>query len=352
MGKIFLYTYAHCNLGDDLFIKTICDRYPTTKFYMECSPEFSEPFEGIDNLHIIKKNLFYRIGNKLLSLGLRTVKQCDATIILGGSMFIQGANNNWQKKLLLLREIQKNSKQFFVIGANFGPYQSENFRDSYYNFFKRMDDVCFRDQKSVGMFEKLNNIRLGSDVVFDLKFPSTIKKNKLTVIPISLNNRGKLAGFEKKYISELVNIIVEADRKNMSVTLHSFCMDQGDEKAIQQILSQLNPKLTKKISVVNYRGNIKESLQSLSESSLIVTTRFHGMVLGWLGHSKVFPIRYDIKMDNLLSDLQLSGIGYNIENIADLNIDSVFKEGSVNVSMEDIRSLYDSPFEALDKFLK
>lgn len=351
MKKIFLYTYAHCNLGDDLFIKTMCDRYPNTKFYMECLPEFSEPFTGINNLHLIKKNFLFKLSNKLLSFGLRIVKKCDATIILGGSMFIQGSNDNWQKKLLSLQELQKNSKRFFVIGANFGPYRSEEFRDGYNKFFASMDDVCFRDKKSVSFFNGLQNVRLGSDVVFDLNVPDTLKQYKLTIIPISLKNRDTLTRFEKDYINQLAKIIIEAERRKMRVTLHSFCKDQGDETVIRQILNQLDPKIGKKVSVVNYQGNIAESLQSLAQSSLIVTTRFHGMVLGWLCRSKVFPIRYDIKMDNLLSDLKIASIGCSMEDVASLNIDSIFKEGSVNVSLENIRSLYASPFEVLDELL-
>ena len=351
MKKIFLYTYAHRNLGDDLFIKTICDRYPNTEFYMECLPEFATPFKKIANLNIIKKNLFFKVSNKFLSIRLKKIRECDATVILGGSMFIQGANGNWKEKLSLLKEMQKNSDKFFVIGANFGPYTSKEFKSEYNKFFADMDDVCFRDKKSVSLFENINNVRLGSDVVFDLKFPTITKKDKLTVIPISLKNRSDLMLFEKDYINRLVKIIIEADKRNKMITLHSFCADQGDEEVIEQILSQLDSKLAKKITIVNYQGNIEESLRSLSESALIVTTRFHGMILGWLSQSKVFPIRYDIKMDNLLSDLQLDSFGCSVENIVNVDIDSIFNEGSVNVAMEDVRNLYNSPFQILDKLL-
>ena len=34
MKKIFLYAYTEKNLGDDLFIKYITERYPKCKFYI------------------------------------------------------------------------------------------------------------------------------------------------------------------------------------------------------------------------------------------------------------------------------------------------------------------------------
>ena len=39
MKKIFLYAYDHINLGDDLFIETIANRYPDTEilFLDKCS---------------------------------------------------------------------------------------------------------------------------------------------------------------------------------------------------------------------------------------------------------------------------------------------------------------------------
>ena len=33
MKKIFLYAYDHINLGDDLFIETIANRYSDTEIY-------------------------------------------------------------------------------------------------------------------------------------------------------------------------------------------------------------------------------------------------------------------------------------------------------------------------------
>lgn len=359
MKKIFLYTYAHCNLGDDLFVKTICERYPQVTFYMECKPEFSNSFDDIKNLQLLKKNFFYKVGNSIQKLFWRgnglvdfIIKKCDATIILGGSMFIQNSEEKWRQKAHQLEKLKIKSKSFFVIGANFGPYTTNNFLDSYKNFFAKLDDVCFRDRKSTLLFKNLPNVRLGSDVVFDVNFPiKEAKRKKLTIIPISLHNRDNLKNIEERYLEKLIEVIRLADKKGYDVTLHSFCKDQGDQIVIDRILSRLKPDLRKKITRINYHGNITESLESIAESSLVLTTRFHGMILGWLSGCKVTPISYDLKMDNLLDDLNLSYLGCKVKDIDCLDSELIFSNREKGVSLSEIRKLYESPFKVLDNFI-
>ena len=36
--RCFLYAYDKQNLGDDLFVHTICNRYPDAQFYMWSAP--------------------------------------------------------------------------------------------------------------------------------------------------------------------------------------------------------------------------------------------------------------------------------------------------------------------------
>ena len=45
MKKIFLYAYDHVNLGDDLFIETIVNRYPDTEFYFWTDNENKKVFQ-------------------------------------------------------------------------------------------------------------------------------------------------------------------------------------------------------------------------------------------------------------------------------------------------------------------
>ena len=40
MKKVFLHTYSEQNLGDDMFVKYICDRYQHVEFYIVCKAPF------------------------------------------------------------------------------------------------------------------------------------------------------------------------------------------------------------------------------------------------------------------------------------------------------------------------
>ena len=56
MKKIFLYAYDHVNLGDDLFIETIVNRYPDTEFYFWTDNENKKVFQEQMNLKIIDQD--------------------------------------------------------------------------------------------------------------------------------------------------------------------------------------------------------------------------------------------------------------------------------------------------------
>ena len=56
MKKIFLYAYDHINLGDDLFIETIANRYSDTEIYFWTNAQNQKAFEEQKNLKIIDEN--------------------------------------------------------------------------------------------------------------------------------------------------------------------------------------------------------------------------------------------------------------------------------------------------------
>lgn len=56
MKKIFLYAYDHINLGDDLFIETITDRYKDIEFYFWTNEKNKKVFQEQQNLKIIDEN--------------------------------------------------------------------------------------------------------------------------------------------------------------------------------------------------------------------------------------------------------------------------------------------------------
>lgn len=71
MKKILIKAYTQLNLGDDLFIKILCERYENTEFYLFATPEYKN-LKGIktNNLKILyndtfTKKVLFRLGKKL-----------------------------------------------------------------------------------------------------------------------------------------------------------------------------------------------------------------------------------------------------------------------------------------------
>lgn len=353
--NIFLQAYCHCNLGDDLFIRLICQRYPNINFYLMVNPNAEASLKDIPNLHIIRRTIFVRalnkLGNHLLKKQVVTkyyVRKCSIAIILGGSMFIE-RDNAWKAILREQNKLRRDVNKLAVMGANFGPFHTEQFRREYEGFFAQIDDVCFRDCWSKAQFTKLEKIRYAPDLALTLD-PSPFvhkKEKRMTIIPILLGNRSELRQYEEQYIISLASLVRKAVQDDWEVILQSFCQKQGDEQAIACILNTLEVEIRKKVRCSFYRKNIYEPLYVLGSSDVVVTTRFHGMILGWLFGTKVYPIVYSDKMLNYLVENQYKGFYSTIENLVELPLEDVLNENN-RVDVTKLKILAEDQFKWLD----
>ncbi len=175
MKKVLLRSYIMQNLGDDLFIKIICERYKDVKFYVHGKRKYRHIFNDVSNLHYIKDYTINKYINLLLSIlklkgiSRKLLPQVDATVFLGGSIFIQYPD--WKLKFNLDRYNASLFDKSYVIGANFGPYDTDDYLEAYKDCFKNFDDVCFRDKYSKNLFPQSDNVRYASDVIFQLTPP-------------------------------------------------------------------------------------------------------------------------------------------------------------------------------------
>lgn len=82
--QIYVNAYLEKNLGDDLFLKILVDRYKNHKFYA-----ISNTYSSKNNLQIYKNTLKMKILNKL---GLKEkvyIDSKDISVSIGGSMYIE-----------------------------------------------------------------------------------------------------------------------------------------------------------------------------------------------------------------------------------------------------------------------
>lgn len=367
--KIAVQFYQAHNLGDDLFLIHLLERYPDNLFYVYADASYRylnekyknmvlvESGSGDDEIPIltqvvakIKGYSLNRDYRELLSL----VRSSDALVVIGGSMFQQiGDPKAQEKSFFTTTQLYKHARHTFVIGANFGPYTDSAFLNTYRSIFgKFCDDVCFRDKRSADMFLDISTVRKATDVLFGIQLPKKAKRKNVFFSVCDLNMSARpdtLRAQSDHYIQWLQERIRECSARGYGVTISSFCEAEGDEKVVQQLMDFADKE---KITVrpLFYRGDVDEILSELSSSELVVGTRFHSIVLGLVSGAKVLPVIYNVKTQNLLEDLNIDttkclnlvrGVGWN-------NVLSDMQSGNTS-GLPELSSVQ---FSALDRFLR
>lgn len=358
--KIAIYAYTKLNLGDDLFIKILCNRYPNTKFYIVSSRKDSVGIKNIRNLIIIPSiPLVDKVLRKIkIKFSINSLLQkyvaiyCNASVHIGGSIFIQ--NNNWGHKA---KEYQKKilcGKPYFIIGSNFGPFSDDEFRNMYANIFDQVTDVCFRDKYSKNLFSLKDNIRYAADVVFTYKIDNLKDPgNQVVISVIDLSNRLNLCSYKDNYIEKIVSISKKFISNNYRVILMGFCEAEGDLRAINEVISFMDENEKKGIIINLYRGNIEEAIEIINKSKCVIASRFHAMILGWVSNRVVFPIIYSNKSQYVIDDINFKGLHTSIQNIENISIDDAFSYLSTGfpIDISDTVQFADQQFAKLDKYL-
>ena len=321
MKAILLDAYLKANLGDDLFVKIITERYPDTTFYLV--NKYNNLEQEFRNLKFIKMPFIFKVIDSLANriIGIRPIllkinkkifKNSLGYVKIGGSIFME--HEHWKQDYNSIKNVVLSLNKNYIIGANFGPYNTQNFLQQYEFLFNYFSDICFRDFYSYNLFSKRNNVRFAPDVVFNLSM-SKYKFNPDQTNPyvvfsiIDLKNRTSLNQYMSNYEEKIIDLINHFIEKKINVKLISFCEYEGDLDAINRIHKRISN--TESVQIIKYENNIDEILKFFANSSLVISTRFHGMILGLISGVPTLPIIYSKKMLNVLEDMKFEG--YSIE---------------------------------------
>lgn len=366
--KAFVHAYMAGNLGDDVMVRILCERYPNVTFLLFADASYKERYKDIKNLkiyapsdrlvqkvdHLVAK--YKKAGKGMWKL---LVKLSDVTVHIGGSVFVQH-EDNFKPAYDLDYDLRSRSKKMYVIGANFGPYTSKEYYDVYKELFKRYDGICFRDHYSKGMFETYENIKYAPDVVFNYKMPSDVKEEKEVLFSvIEMEARGgkySISQYGEEYYRTVAALADRYAEKGYKINMVSFCRMQGDESAIEKITSLMAEEHRDNVGKVLYDQNEKEVMNAFARAEIVVGTRFHSIILGWLAGKKVLPIVYDHKIRNILKDNEIK-LYLEMKELLDMDREKVneIADQIAQGAPFDASGLIDEAevqFEALDKFLK
>lgn len=369
------------NLGDDLFLHIICERYRNQSFFITCEKEEMTVFQHLNNLKIIEENkssvviklfskflrvMYFWIPLSVLKewielffLRKRGISDKNVVVIeIGGSIFMMPKRKDISMtEGYFLRNIElKNFPNYYVVGSNFGPFYFQEQVDKYKELFSKMQDVCFRDTYSKKLFPNLDTVRSATDVVMSLKIEDyqQIPEKKqiiISVIDVLSKKDTGLEGkhhFANKYEKFILSVTEDYVKKGYKVVLFSFCDFQNDHLFSQKIFNQLNKTIRSNVELFSHK-QINKSLSKIAESEKIIATRFHAMILGWLFQKPTFVISYSQKTTQVIENSfnKQTFVDYNkveklnLNNMDDyfVKIDDLTKEYLINDAQNQFRGL-------------
>ncbi|MBQ9117777.1 MAG: polysaccharide pyruvyl transferase family protein [Clostridia bacterium] len=365
MSRVFLYAYDKQNLGDDLFIHTICKRYPKTKFYLWSDKENKEKLRRIKNLSVVdERGAFVRTLKKirpsLVARYKRSLqRKSKAVVYIGGSIFMEYAD--WQSSINWWGYLAQNFPMH-CIGCNWGPYKTEGYLEGMSKVFEKMQDVSFRDSYSYDTFSKVRTVRIAPDILFSYPIPqSELQEKTLFVSLINCGKRGEgdhvqLNVFEEDYLSNLSALLTGYLQNGYAITLASFSKLEGDEEAISMLRQKMGiPDTDVRVKNVFYDGtNEEEVLSAISASESVIATRFHAAILAIAAEKPVLPIVYSDKTLHVLEDIGFSGKVLDLRKGDAITFEEA-QENFRTMTLPNAKYLAQESqkhFEKLDKILK
>lgn len=303
MKKIFIMAYARGNLGDDIFIKMLLERYPNVNFYIKI-----QDYDFVKNLDEEYENLHVIIGKDTdIELYNMNVEDYDGYVYIGGSIFMEGGKvyNLSEKFYDFVKRCKNNNIPFCYISSNYGPYRTQEYFELSRKNFETCTDICFRDKYSYHLFKDIKNVRYAPDFIFNLNIPNSPKiENSVGISIIDLEIRENLKEKNENYYRFLKNNINNYLENGKTIYLYSFCKHEGDEKVVDKLLNEF--KDTKEVIGVKYDGHINEFLELYTKMEYMICARFHSMILSLIANQKIYVLSYSKKIDNVVGDLNLN----------------------------------------------
>lgn len=284
---LIIYGYNCKNLGDDLMFAEIINKTNYKRYFFIGHGEVP---------NFVNKEMFFIKPGRLMKL--RWKLKADFAVI-GGSV-LMGASPQQKDAIRQKIEWFKWNKitggRNFIIGANLGPYDDEK---EYLNLLTALGSVVdkwfVRDNVSFDMLEKVKTryLKLMPDIVMgfdkELYMENSDSSVAISVTSVAKDNNNLIDA--ESYAREIAQLAQSYIDQGKSVNLLSF-EDRVDLTPIDKIASLI--KQTK--GSVNIIKNVGEDIvKAIAKADVIVSTRFHAMVLAALFEKKQIIYAYNNK---------------------------------------------------------
>lgn len=313
--NFFVDGYWNSNLGDDIFLKTLSERYSEDNFFIYVDERNYRAIKDLKNVHPIFESgnefinkIMYKLGAKfkIVLPGSREskiynyIKKYNNFIEIGGSIFIQN-KNSMDGKYALRNKVSKNKKvNYCIIGSNFGPYYKEYQILNYRNLLKKVRGISFRDEYSFNIFKDIPAASWYPDIVFGLNVQKYKKSKDFILISVIRPKDKNIRHNYQKWLIKLINDLTVLKKER--VVLMSFCENEGDLSFANNLYYRINSKGRENVMIYNHTS-VEASLELFAKAKKVVATRFHSMILSWIFDKPVFVISYSDKTDNVINSI-------------------------------------------------
>lgn len=378
---IMLEAYLNNNLGDDLFIHVLANRYPKQIFciFSQCGDEVVFPdnvvnaFGKIDTiLKKISDSFWWKIrrltgitinqkntcfGRYISKKEKKITNQAKECVLITGSGFIE-TDHCWNTDYFH-NEFDYYARNPILLGCNFGPYKTKKYKEEYRKLFKLAKDVCFRDNYSKSMFNDLPNTRCEMDIVFNytlgesLIFEGQAEKKYILISVVDPYKEVEICASNMNYINFLKNCIYYYVQRDFDVVFVGFCKNQKDDKIIEKIIEEINTDIG--IHIFNYPDiTYKEVMGLFKYADSVVASRYHAMIIAMLYEKKVYPIAYSEKMVHVLKDIDENAHIALVEDLERLSAEEFVTNYGYQISkqrLSEVKESANKQFFYLDKLL-
>lgn len=301
--NILVDAFVDNNLGDDLMLEMLVQRFPDTLFFClrDASLNARAPYKDWPNFLVPHWTDLDRI-----------LPFMDGLLVFGGSAWQDHGNNlDWFAwRDMALRKLKARGCPILAIGNNIGPVQTQEGQELFTNLLRRFDAVVVRDQASFNWLEAhagSGRGTLGADLVLGYPVPKVTREPGL--VGISVHRTMLFQERNEPYARHLCDLVGTLHREDPSLRFQFFAFDtisENDELLVDRILASLGwPPWASKVA---YRGDIPAFLEAFGRCDRIFASRFHATILALLFEQPFVPFDYMGKTRDLLRDLDYEGI--------------------------------------------
>lgn len=349
--KIFILAYMRNNIGDDLFVETLTNRYKNVDFYINIpGGKYSEQLERISNLTIFDK------PDTDVELIKMDIELYDGYVYIGGSIFMEGGKvyNLSEDFYTFVKRCNEKERPLYYISSNFGPYKTEEYLELAKKTFASTKDICFRDTYSKNLFPNIKSVRYAPDALFTYEGRCNKKiKDSVGISIIDLNIRPDIKENKEAYLKTLKQSIEHFIKEGKSIYLFSFCEHEGDENAINELIDMCDKEISEKINIVRYEGILEAFLTLYEKMESMICARFHSLILSVIYNQKYVVMSYSKKISRVIEDLELTDRYLDIKDMNQaLTLTSKDFDYKTKKETEKIIEDAKKQFEKLDIFLQ